>query len=126
MVVATGNGGTNLSGGTASAVQEKINEYAILAAPVERALRDLQLTRGMLRARAEDEINALSPALAVLSETLGVSTLDLLTANDRAAFLQEAVRNSRVPIDEVRSRLIDAQSEAGEPLQTLALPADPA
>ena len=111
--------------GTASAVQEKINEYAILAAPVERALRDLQLTRGMLRARAEDEINALSPALAVLSETLGVSTLDLLTAVDRAAFLQEAVRNARVPIDEVRSRLLDAQSEAGEPLKTLALPAEP-
>jgi hypothetical protein len=59
--------------------------------PVEQAIRELQLAAACCAARAEDEINTLSPALAALSEALDISTLDLLTAPDRAAFLREAV-----------------------------------
>jgi hypothetical protein len=66
-----------LSSEIAGSVQEKVNEYGMLAAPVEQAIRELQFARGMLRARAEDEINNLSPALAALSDALGISTLDL-------------------------------------------------
>ena len=118
------SGGTLSSGGSndASAVQEKVNEYSFLVAPVEQAIREMQMARGMLRARAEDEINALSPALAALSETLGVSTLDLLTSQDRAAFLQEAVSRARVPLDEIRQRVLEAGAGAGEHLQALGLP----
>jgi hypothetical protein len=107
-------------GPIAGAVQEKVNEYRVLVAPVEQAIRELQFAQGMLRARAEDEIHALSPALETLSEALGISTLDLLLAKDRAAFLQEAVARAQVPVEEVRRRLLDAG--VGEHLRALGLP----
>lgn len=113
---ATGNGG-------ATSVQEKLNEYHVLAAPVEQAIRELQLARGMMRARAEDEINALSPALSTLSEMLNISTLDLLTASDRAQFLQNALAQSGAPVEEIRRRLVEQGSlGAGEQLTSLGLP----
>lgn len=104
------------------AVQEKVNEYSVLVAPVEQAIRELQLARGMLRARAEDEIHALSPALAALAEVLEISTLDLLTAADRGAFLQAAVERSALPIEEIRNRILSAGVGAGEQLKALGLP----
>src|SRR5919202_532911 len=103
-----------MSSDLVGAIQEKVNEFGVLVAPVERAIRELQLARGMLRARAEDEINALSPALAALSEALEISTLDLLTANDRAAFLRDAVSRSSLPVEEIRRRVLDAGVGAGE------------
>ncbi|HVK02595.1 MAG TPA: hypothetical protein VM490_03925 [Armatimonadaceae bacterium] len=109
-------------GGIAGAVQEKVNEFGVLVAPVEQALQELQLARGMLRARAEDEIHSLSPALAALSETLGISTLDLLLAKDRAAFLREAAALSPVPVEEVRRRVLEAGAGAPEQLRALGLP----
>jgi hypothetical protein len=103
---------SNATDGTSNAgvgaVQEKLNEYKVLVAPVEQAIRELQYARGMLRARAEDEINALSPALSALAETLGISTLDLLTSANRAQFLQDAVERADVPVDEVRRRIASA------------------
>jgi hypothetical protein len=104
------------------AVQEKVNEYRFLVAPVEQAIREMQLAQGMLRARAEEEINALSPALAVLSEALGVSTLDILLASDREAFLQQAVLQSGLTVAEVRNRMLVAGVGAGEQLKALGLP----
>jgi hypothetical protein len=104
----------------ANAVQEKVSEYRILMAPVEQAIRELQLAQGMLRARAEEEIHALSPALEALSEALGISTLDLLLAKDRALFLQEAVASAQVPVEEVRRRLLDAG--VGEHIRISGLP----
>lgn len=103
-------------------IQEKVNEYGVLVAPVEQAIRELQLARGMLRARAEDEINALSPALAALAEALEISTLDLLTASDRAAFLRDAVARSPLPVEEIRQRVLVAGAGAGEQLRALGLP----
>jgi hypothetical protein len=77
----------------------------------------------MLRARAEDEINNLSPALAALSDALGISTLDLLTAKDRGAFLQEAVERSQISVEEVRRRILEAgDDESREQLRALGLP----
>jgi hypothetical protein len=104
------------------AVQEKLNEYGVLVAPVEQAIRELQLARGMLRARAEEEINLLSPALAALSEALDISTLDLLTAGDRAQFLRDAVGRSQVPVEEVRRRILEAGVGAREQLRALGVP----
>jgi hypothetical protein len=103
-------------------VQEKVNEYSVLVAPVERAIRDLQLTKGMMRARAEDEIHALAPGLAAIAEALDVSTLDLLLAPDRAAFLREAVARSPLPIDAIRDRILASGAGAGEQLKALGLP----
>lgn len=106
----------------AGAVQEKLNEYGVLVAPVEQAIRELQLARGMIRARAEDELNSLSPALAALSDALGISTLDLLTASDRQQFLRDAVERSTLPVDEIRRRVLEAGAGAGEQLKALGLP----
>jgi hypothetical protein len=111
-----------MSSDVAGAVQEKVNEYGVLVAPVERAIRELQLTQGMLRARAEDEIHALSPALEALSEALGISTLDLLTSSDRAQFLRDAVTASALPVEEIRRRVLEAGVGAGEQLRALGLP----
>ena len=111
-----------MSSELAGTIQEKVNEYGVLVAPVEQAIRELQLARGMLRARAEDEINALSPALAALSEALEISTLDLLTATDRAGFLRDAVSHSALPVEEIRRRVLEAGAGAGEQLRALGLP----
>ncbi len=119
-----GAGAATLVGGPEAtrAVQEKVAEYGLLVGPVERAIRELQLTQGMLRARIEEEIHAVSPALAALAETLDISTLDLLTAGDRAQFLREAVAAARVPMDEIRRRLVEAGAGSGEQLEALGLP----
>ena len=106
----------------AGSVQEKVNEYRILAAPVEQAIREMQLAKGMLRARAEEEINTLSPVLSVLSDVLGVSTLDILLAKDREAFLQQAVAQSGLSVTEIRDRMVAAEVGAGEQLRALGLP----
>jgi hypothetical protein len=111
-----------MSSEVAGRVQEKVNEYGVLVAPVEQAIRELQLARGMLRARAEDEINVLSPALAALAEALEISTLDLLTASDRAVFLREAVERSPLSVDTIRARVLEAGVGAGDQLRALGLP----
>jgi len=111
-----------MSSDVAGRVQEKVNEFSVLVAPVEQAIRELQFARGMLRARVEDEINALSPALAALSEALEISTLDLLTAKDRASFLREAVERASLSVEEIRRRVLLAGAGAGEQLRALGLP----
>ena len=104
------------------AVQEKVNEYRVLVAPMENAIREIQHGRGLLRARAEDEIQQLSPALAALTDALGVSTLDLLTAKDRSAFLQDAVLRCPLTVEEIHHRIRAAGIGAGDELRALGLP----
>jgi hypothetical protein len=105
------------------AIQEKVNEYSVLVAPVEQAIRELRLAQGMLRARAEEEIHSISPVLEAVSEALGISTIDLLTASDRAGFLREAVTRSEMPLGELRARILAAAgNSAGEQLNALGLP----
>jgi hypothetical protein len=104
-------------------VQEKLNEYSVLVAPLERIIRDLQLHREMLRARTEDELNDLSPVLAALSDALDISTLDLLMAPDREAFLRDAVARAQMPVEDIRRRVLDAGADMGEEqLKALGLP----
>lgn len=103
----------------AEVVQDKMSEYRILVAPVEQAIKELQHARGMLRARAESEIHAIAPALAALSEALNVSTLDLLLASDRQAFLRDAFAVSGVSPDTVREKVLAASSGSAEMLGLL-------
>lgn len=127
---AVSSSGNNLPTGAASvsgavsvtgAVQEKLNEYAVLAAPIEQAIREMHLAQTMLRARAEDEINALSPALAALADALNVSTVDLLTAPDRETFLRDAVNRSGISLEQLRRRVFEAETGAPEQLRALGL-----
>lgn len=111
-----------MSSDVSTSVQVKLNEYSFLIAPIEQAIRELQLTRGRLRARAEDEIHSLSPALATLSEALEISTIDLLTAPDRSAFLMSAVERSQLSIETIRERLLACGESDSESLKVLGLP----
>jgi hypothetical protein len=103
-----------------AAVRDKMSEYRVLVAPVEQAIRELQHARGMLRARAESEIHAIAPALEALSEALNISTLDLLLAPDRQAFLQSAFAASNVSPEVVREKVLAAASGSGA-METLGL-----
>lgn len=100
-------------------VREKLNEYLTLLSPLERAENDILLAHRMLKARTEDEINALSPVLAVLSDSLRVSSVDLLLASDHKAFIQEAIAASGLSEEELYGRLISASSTAREDLRLL-------
>jgi hypothetical protein len=100
-------------------VREKLDEYLTLLAPLERAENDILLAHRMLKSRTEDEINDIAPMLAALSETLRVSSIDLLLAEDRMSFVKEAMLASGVSDDELRGRLISASSSAREQLRLL-------
>jgi len=121
---ATGNENEDAAaseGATAAEVRDKMNEYRVLVAPVEQAIKEMQHARGMLRARAESEIHALAPALAALSEALNISTLDLLLATDRQAFLRDAFAVSGVAPEMVRERVLAAANNSSASAEMLGL-----
>jgi hypothetical protein len=100
-------------------IREKLNEYQMMLAPLERAQEDISFSRRMLRARTEEEINQIAPVLGVLAESLNVSTLDMLLAEDRVAFVQRALVASGLSVEEISQRLIEASSTAREDLKLL-------
>ena len=100
-------------------IQEKLREYLTMAAPLDRAEGEIALSRSMLRARTEEELHQIAPILGVLSEVLGVSSIDLLLSRDRRAFIEAAVEESGLPIEEVRLRLASARSSAPDDLKLL-------
>ncbi len=93
-------------------IQEKLREYLTMVAPLERAEGEIDLSRKMLRARTEEELHRIAPALGVLSDVLGIATIDMLLARDRRAFIHDAVQDSGLSIEEVRHRLADMHSSA--------------
>lgn len=100
-------------------IREKLNEFQVMVAPLDRAAEDLAYARRMLRARIEDEIHELAPALGALSETLHVSSLDLLLAADRVAFVRAAISRSGLTVEEIHRRLTETSSTAHEDLRLL-------
>lgn len=100
-------------------IQEKLREYLTLLGPLDRAGQELELSRKMIRARTEDELHQIAPALGLLSEVLGISSIDLLLAGDRRAYVQDAVERSGLTIDEVRLRLTDGHTSAPDDLKLL-------
>lgn len=102
-----------------SLIQEKVNEYRVMSAPIERAQEDLALSRRMLHARYEEEIVTLAPALGALAEMLRVSALDMLLAADRVSYLEAAVHRSGLSVDDISRRLIDSSATARDDLRLL-------
>lgn len=102
-----------------SLIQEKVQEYLSMSAPLDRAEAEVALARRMLRARTEEELHEIAPALRVLSESLDVSTLDMLLAEDRITFIHRAMERSGMSLHELRSRLIESSSTAHEELKLL-------
>jgi hypothetical protein len=89
--------GNEISAGLA----EKVNEYRMMSAPLQQAISELEYAQSMLKARAESDIAQTVPALGALADILDISSLDLLMAPDRIAFLQEAMERQGLTADEV-------------------------
>ncbi len=103
-------------------IQEKLNEYLLLLAPLERAEQDLDIARKMLRAKTEEDIHRIAPSLGLVSETLNISTIDLLLAEDRPKFLNEALARSGLTVEEVRNILVPQIDRAREELKIIGIP----
>jgi hypothetical protein len=106
---------------TGALINEKLNEYLVMLAPIQRAEEELALARRMLKARTEEEIHRIAPVLGVLADALHVSTLDMLLAQDRVAFVQQAMERSGLTVEEITHRVIGASSTAREDLKLLGL-----
>jgi len=89
--------GNEISAGLA----EKVNEYRMMSAPLQQAISELEYAQTMIKARAESDIAQTVPALGALADILDISSLDLLMAPDRIAFLQEAMERRGISADEV-------------------------
>jgi hypothetical protein len=100
-------------------LNEKLNEYLTLLSPLERAENDILMAHKMLKARTEEEINHISPAIGALSDELRISSVDILLAEDPKRFVQSAIDASGLSEDELRMRLIAASSTAPEELRLL-------
>lgn len=114
--------GNELSAGLA----EKVNEYRLMSAPLEQAIHELEYAQSLLKARAEHDIAHTVPALGALAEILDISTLDLLMAPDRLAFVHEAMARHGLSADDLaqQMRALGAPPESPDDLKALGL-ADP-
>jgi hypothetical protein len=80
---------------------DKLSEYQVLAAPLERAHAEIDLSHKLLRARLESEIADRIPALGLLAELLDFSIIDLLVTKDRPQFINEAMVESGLTSEDV-------------------------
>lgn len=103
-------------------LDEKMAEYRILAAPLERAAQELDYAHQLQRARLESEIAQEVPALGALSDILDISILDLLLASDRYGFVQNAMAHAGLTSEDVLQQLRSlGPPPAGEDLDALGL-----
>ena len=80
---------------------EKVNEFRVMSAPLEQAIRELEYAQRLLKARAESDIAQTVPALGALADILDISTLDLLMAPDRVKFVHDAMQQCGLTEEEV-------------------------
>ena len=92
---------TDLSAGLA----EKVNEYRVMSAPLDQAIRELEYAQTLLKARAESDIAQTVPALGALADILDISSLDLLMAHDRLAFVHEAMQRQGLTEQDVAQQM---------------------
>ena len=92
---------TDLSAGLA----EKVNEYQVMSAPLEQAMRELEYAQTLLKARAESDIAKTVPALGALADILDISSLDLLMAHDRLAFVHDAMQRQGLTEQDVAQQM---------------------
>ena len=92
---------TDLSAGLA----EKVNEYQVMSAPLDQAMRELEYAQTLLKARAESDIAQTVPALGALADILDISSLDLLMAHDRLAFVHQAMQRQGLTEQDVAQQM---------------------
>ncbi len=93
--------GNELSAG----LVEKVNEYRVMSAPLETAIRELEYAQTLLKARAESDIAQTVPALGALADILDISSLDLLMAHDRLAFIHDAMHRQGLTEEDVAQQM---------------------
>ena len=86
-------------------LSSKIGEYRIMAAPLERAAREMDYTHQLLRSKIESEIVEQVPALGALSDILDISILDMLMAPDRYRFVSDALERAGLSSQDVLQQL---------------------
>jgi hypothetical protein len=94
-----------MADGVSEFLTEKLGEYHILAAPLERAMREMEYAHQLLRARIEHEICDHVPALGALADILDISIIDLLDAPDRYDFVRDSMRKAGLTTDDVLQQL---------------------
>ena len=95
-----------MAGGEITAgLTEKVNEYRVMAAPLDQAMRELEYAQTLLKARAEHDIAQTVPALGALAEILDISMLDLLMSPDRVAYVHAAMERQGLTEVEVGQQL---------------------
>jgi len=111
--------GNELTAGLA----EKVNEFRVMSAPLEQAMRDLEYAQTLLRARAESDIAQTVPALGALADILDISTLDLLMAPDRVAFVHAAMERQGLTEGDVvhQMRPLAASPQSRDDLKALGI-----
>ena len=92
---------TDLSAGLA----EKVNEFRVMSAPLDQAIRELEYAQTLLKARAESDIAQTVPALGALAGILDISSLDLLMAHDRLAFVHDAMQRQGLTEQDVAQQM---------------------
>jgi hypothetical protein len=106
-----------------SYLSSKIGEYRVLAAPLERAAREMEYTHTLLRSKLEDEITQEVPALGALAEILDISILDMLMSPDRYRFVAEAMTRAGLSSQDVLQQLRSlGPPPRREELEALGLP----
>jgi hypothetical protein len=90
-----------MSDAVSTFLADKLAEYQVLATPLERAQREIDLSHQMIRAKLEAEISERVPALGVLAEILDFSIIDLLVADDRSQFVNQAMVESGLTSEDV-------------------------
>lgn len=84
---------------------EKVNEFRVMIAPLDQAMRELEYAQTLLRARAESDIAQTVPALGALADILDISSLDLLMAHDRVSFVRDAMARRNLTESEVATQM---------------------
>jgi AAA+ superfamily predicted ATPase len=100
---------------------EKLGEYRILSAPLQRAADEMDYTNRLLRARFEHEISEHIPALGAIAEILDISILDLLMAKDRQTFIQDAMSQAGVSTDDIKQQLKSLTHPTSDELNAIGL-----
>ena len=106
-------------------IQEMLNEYLMLLAPLARADDEINMARKMLQVKTEDDIHKIAPALRLVPEVLNISTIDLLLANNKTEFLMDALNKSGISVDDMRERLLKYSETTRDDLKLLGLPDAP-
>lgn len=106
-----------------ASLTEKVNEFRVMNAPLEQAMRELEYAQTLLKARAESDIAQTVPALGALADILEISTLDLLMASDRLGFVHTAMAEQGLTAEDVgqQMRALVSSQQSRDDLKALGI-----